>query len=150
MGVTLSAPTPFSAWLRTDICRRRDWFCLHLGCLLHAVIQRESTAGRVRVKAIVVKGKSFKLVLLVSTTTGERVHVDCMGTFLRPVMMVFSAQLAEGGGARPPPCTLFTPLLSSSVALSSLSTTKLTMDSYLYSPITPLSHSLCVALYYVH
>ncbi len=58
LGITLSGPTRFYSRFRTDIWRRRERFFLHLGCLFHAEIQRESTAGRERVKAIFVRERA--------------------------------------------------------------------------------------------
>ncbi len=52
---------------------------------------------------------------------------------VRSEVMVFLAQLAEAGGARPPPCTFLYPLHSSYVVPPA----RLARDSYLYSPISP-------------
>jgi hypothetical protein len=56
-------------------------------------------------------------------------------------MLVFSGQLADWGGCSPSPFYSFNPLHAGYPGY--LSQTKLARDSYLYSPILPLSPSLC-------
>ncbi len=61
------------------------------------------------------------------------------------VMMVFSAQLAEGGDWCPPPLFYWIyPLHSSYVFPSTPSTARLARYSYLYSPISRISPSMMV------
>jgi hypothetical protein len=60
---------------------------------------------------------------------------------IHTVAMVFSAQFAEGGGARPTHLTLSTPSSRVTSAPPTLSPARI--SSYLYSPSSPLCHSLC-------